>query len=215
MTDEGFNPDFFPSAASSQQAFIKQYVPQDDDTGCVANFEMYSEYKPFKSKEAGREIFEDVLYIRINIRGDNKREVHRPASDADKRRFPFCWQEFQKGEAAAARGTPITKLAGIDPSIARAFQAQNVFTIEDLALVSDNNLQNLGAGAREMRAKAVEFVKSQQGMTAAQEENRQLRELVAKQSEDLAKAMALIERQNEEIAARSRQPQAKKSETTI
>jgi len=58
--------------------------------------------------------------------------------------FHFSWQEYQKGEKAASRGTPLNKLAGMDPSLLRHYHALNVFTIEDLSLVSDLGLQNLG-----------------------------------------------------------------------
>jgi hypothetical protein len=65
-----------------------------------------------------------------------------------------------------------------------------------MAMVNDNNLQNVGMGARELRRKAIEYVKAHEGVSEAGT----LRELVSKQSEDLAKAMALIERQNETIS---------------
>lgn len=185
--------------------FIRQYTPSDDDAGCIATFETVSEYKPFKSKaerereggDPNAEIYEPVLYIRINIRGNDKLEVHRPATSDDKRRFPFAWQEHQRGENAVSRGTPLTKLTGMDPPTLRHLHAKNVFTIEDLTSVSDNNLQNLGLGARELRKNAIEYVSTHKVATEAKEENSQLRELVEKQSAQLAQAMAVIEQLKE------------------
>jgi hypothetical protein len=190
------------------KAFIRQFVPADDDTGCIATFETVQEFKPFKSKELqlkaeaeGRipgpecEIYEPVTYIRINIRGSNLREVHRPIREEDKRRFPYAWQEYQKGEKAASRGTPLSKLAGLDASLIRHYHALSVYTIEDLALVSDLNLQNLGTGAREFRRAAQEFIESRRPT-----EDPALRETVVKQGEQLAQAMALLEKLSEENA---------------
>jgi hypothetical protein len=146
--------------SQSAKDFIKQYIPSDDDEGCIGTFETVREFKPAKSqvlreqaekegKVAGPEceIYENVVFIRINIRGNDKLEVHRPANEADKRRFPFAWQEFQKGEAAASRGTHLNKLPGLDAPTIRTYNAKNVFTVEDLALVTDTHLPNLGTGS--------------------------------------------------------------------
>lgn len=231
---DNFDPNTFPAqqftgvppaapnlSGFSQAArdFIKQYVPSDDDEGCIGTFETVREFKPAKSqalreqcqkegKTAGPEceVYEDVTFIRINIRGNDKLEVHRPANEADKRRFPFAWQEFQKGEAAASRGTHLNKLPGLDTPTIRSYNAKNVFTVEDLALVTDTHLPNLGIGAREKRQQAVEYVQSIKGSAVVQAQIResqdavaQMRETVASQGEQLAKALALIEKQSAEI----------------
>lgn len=196
--------------SAGAQAFIRQFQPADDDSGCIATFETVREFKPFKTQQAkiaaeaeGRpfgvtdEVYEDVTYIRINIRGSNLREVHRPIRDEDKRRFPFSWQEYQKGEKAAARGTPLKKLAGMDPSILRHYHALNVFTIEDLSLVSDLGLQNLGTGAREFRRAAQEWVEARKPAAAS---DPQLLDLVARMDAKLDSQQATIEKLMEENA---------------
>lgn len=187
--------------------FIKEYAPQDDDSGCIVSFETVREFKPFKTRLAqeaaereGREIspdldvFENETFIRINIRGNDKIEVHRPVRDEDKRRFPFAWQEYQRGKQILARGTPLAKL-GIDPSVIRQYQARNVWTVEDLARVDDNNLGNLGTSAREYRRAAQELIAKQQAPapTAALEEQ------LAKMSAQLSQAMDLIAKQQQQI----------------
>lgn len=210
MATPEFDPsDFTPGVASRAQLpaeaaglsegakqFIRQYVPSDDGADCVVTFETRQDYQPFKSKEAGHEIYDDVIYIRKSVRGNDKLEVVRPVREEDKREYPFAWQEFQKGNAAAERGTNIAKLPGVDAPTLRLLHSKNIFTIEDMAMVNDNNLQNVGLGARELRRSAIEYVDSHKGA----EEAGGLREMVDKQSSDLAKAMALIERQNEMIA---------------
>lgn len=215
MSDEGFDPANFPMPASNMQAFIKQYVPEDDDSGAIASFEIVHEFKPWKSAKAteeaqaidpaapAKEIWEDVVFIRINIRGNDKIEVHRTASDADKRRFPYAWQEFQRGQQGALRGTHLSKI-GMDTATIRSLNAKNVYTVEDLAMVSDNNLQNLGAGAREFRSKAADFVRTKDAVLAIDEERNELRAQVAKQAEQIAQLMALAEKLNEENAKKSK-----------
>lgn len=234
----GTPPATLPGLAGFSQAardFIKQYVPSDDDEGCIGTFETVKEFKPAKSQKlkeevekAGKvagpecEVYEDVVFIRINIRGNDKLEVHRPANEADKRRFPFAWQEFQKGEAAASRGTHLNKLAGLDAPTIRTYNAKNVFTVEDLALVTDTHLPNLGTGSRERRQQAIEYVQSMKGSAVTQAQIKesqdaviQMRETVAAQGAQLAQAMALIEKlsaENEQLTKRKRpgpKPKAK------
>lgn len=145
------------------QHFIRGYTPADDDQGVIGSFELVSVHQTFKSKEASEkkgeavEIFEDVVFVRINVRGNDKTEVHRPARQEDFRRFPFAYQQFKAGLGNQGRGTALSMI-GMDASVVRQMHAKNVFTIEDLALVNDNNLQNLGAGAREWRHKAKLYV---------------------------------------------------------
>lgn len=201
--------------SAGAKAFIRQFQPADDDAGCIATFETVKEFKPFKTKQVqdkleadGRpftaldEVYEDVIYIRINIRGSNLREVHRPIREEDKRRFPFSWQEYLKGEKAACRGTPLVKLAGMDAPLVRHYHALNVFTIEDLALVSDIGLQNLGTGAREFRRNAQEWMEARRPIAT----DPAVLETLAGQQAQLAQAMALIEKLSEENEKLKKKP---------
>lgn len=171
-----FDPEAFHAGARSEREFLRQYVPQDDDEGVIANFERFREHQPFESKEKGQDVYRDVDYVRIRVRGNDKLEVHKRATEQDKRRFPFAWQQYQLGKDQAARGTPLDEI-GIAPSTLPAYHAKNVFTVEDLARVDDGNLQNLPAGSRDFRHKARERVSLKQraeGRDELVEQNRQL-----------------------------------------
>lgn len=245
MSQDNFDPNTFPAQqftgvppsplpglagfSAAAKAFIREYVPADDDEGAIGTFETVREYKPAKSQKmreqataAGKEpgpdceVYEDVVFIRINIRGNDKLEVHRPAREEDKRRFPFAWQEFQKGSAAAERGTALTKLPGMEPNMTRRYHSFNVFTIEDLALITDTHGPNLGTGWREMRQRAIEYVNSRKTSVQHNAEMDELRATMARQGEQLAQALALIERQSEEnakLSALVSKPKGKGSES--
>lgn len=203
--------DSLPATLSAgARAFIKEYAPQDDDSGCVVSFETVREFKPFLTRQAqekaeaeGRtpgpecEVFGEETFIRINIRGNDKIEVHRPVRDEDKRRFPYAWQEYKRGSQHQQRGTPLARL-GIDSSVVRQYHARNVWTVEDLAQVNDNNLQNLGTNAREFRRAAQEFLQS-----APSASSQAMQAQIDSLSEKLAKAMQLIEQQSEQLAKRA------------
>lgn len=208
----GYNP----HDASRNVDTSRRYTQKDDDPGCIGSFEWYSEYKPFASKEATEkegkpvEIFENVLYVRIDIRGSSLNGVHRPARAEDKSRFPYAWQEFNRGEKARERGVPIQML-GLDLPIIRQLAAKNIFTVEDMSVVSDNNLTNLGLGARELRKRALEFLDARKESPVAEARVSEQQEIINRQAEQLARATALIEKLSEQVSADSK-PRGKKTE---
>ena len=172
-----FNPEAFAQPAGSQAAFLRQYVPTDDDEGVTATFFNREEVMPFLSQQAGKEIKEKKLYVRIVVKGDDKKIVVRPVNDQDKRRFPFSWQQFERGEDQSKRGTPLTDLFDSDAEIVPHYGAMNIHTLEDLAQVSDGNLQALGAGARENRLRAKEYLAKVKDASEVGELRRRLADL--------------------------------------
>jgi hypothetical protein len=175
-----FNPEAFGSSTGSQASFLKQYVPNDDDEGVIATFFVRDEVMPFLSQQAGKEIKEKKQYVRIVVKGNDKNIVIRPVTDQDKRRFPFAWQQFERGESQSAKGTPLSDLFDSDSEIVPHYHAMNVFTLEDLSQVSDGNLQALGAGARENRLKAKEYLGKVKDSGRVAELEARLAELEAK-----------------------------------
>lgn len=209
-------PQGFGQLPVGAREFARQYLPEDDDSGAIGSFEVVKEHKPAKSRAlreqaeaSGREpgvecdVYEPVTYVRITIRGNDKLEVHRPAYEADKKRFPFAWQEFLRGESAPVRGTPL-HIMGMDASLIRSCQGKNVHCIEDMAKVTDTWLQNLGTGAREWRSKALEFVDSQKYTKAASLEvakSAASNEQMQKLEEQLGQLLKLAQAQAAEIEA--------------
>jgi len=185
--------------------FIRQYVPADDSKDVIVTFEIVNEFKPAKSRIASEvagkpvEIYEDVVFIRKNVRGTTPLKYIGPSGMRTSASFHFPGRNFKKGEKAAARGTPLNKLVGMHPSILRQYHALNVFTIEDLALVSDIGLQNLGTGSRELRRAAIEWVERMQPVTPTASDP-QLLDLVARMDAKLDSQQATIEKLMEENA---------------
>jgi hypothetical protein len=175
-----FNPEAFGSSTGSQASFLKQYVPNDDDEGVMATFYAKDEVMPFLSQQAGHEIKEKKTYVRIVVKGNSLNVVTRPVTDQDKRRFPFSWQQFQRGEDQSKRGTALTELFDPDTEIVPHYHAQNVFTLEDLTQVSDSNLQSLGAGARENRLRAKEYLDKVKDSARVKDLEARIAELEAK-----------------------------------
>ena len=195
---EVFDPSGFAMPASSKQAFLKQYVPQDDDEGVRAFFYRKDVYQPHQSKEAGKEIYKSVDYINIRVVGNDKANFHGPARDEHKRRFPFAWQQYEKGEEQAKHGMPLDKI-GVAPESIVQYQAKNIFNVEDLAAVTDGNLQHFPPGTRELRHRARQIL--DQGKSAGFDDR--LKALEEQNATLTAQLTAALDKLSEKVPKRA------------
>ena len=100
----------------------------------------------FKTQEQGRPIFEEKLYIKIAVPGDNLSEIDRPMYNEDKVRFSqqwFAYQNTQDGEESFV-GTPLKEWPLITTSQAEELKGIKFRTVEDVANCSDLQLQRIG-----------------------------------------------------------------------
>jgi hypothetical protein len=205
-----FNPEAFSAGNGSRSAFLSDYnlsdsgQPLDDERGVLAEFSMDKVLLGFKSKEAGREIFEDREFISIRIRGQDKSNVVREVTEQDKRRFPRAYAAFKANVTQARVGTPIERLAAVSPTQIYMFKQHNITTVEDLSEVADQYLQNLGPGSRDLQRQAKEFLSN--GKVA----NAELEAKVDEQSAQLKQALELIQQLKQQLNDSTAKP-AKKS----
>lgn len=111
------------------------------------NVEFYS--KPvqhaFKTQLEGRPIFEDVIFVKISVPGDQTTVIDTPARDDHKARFPMHWQFYQNthGENLEA-GTPLRAWPILTAAQAEELRALKFLTVESIATASDAQLQRIG-----------------------------------------------------------------------
>ncbi len=165
--------------------------------GLHVEFYIESVQRAFKSEEAGRPIFEDVEFIKILIPGDKNFSPEREATEADKQRFPLEYARFKNGmkESEQAIGTPLSQWPAMTRSMAKEFNAMNVFTVEQLAGMSDQGKQAFGMGALEWSAKAKAYMDAAGGGAAI--------EKYAAENESLKRDMEIMRQQIAELSARS------------
>lgn len=112
----------------------------------------------FKSKQAGRPVFEDREFVRIIIPGDRRSMVVEPVNDDHKARWPREYEAFKAGQEAPVDGTPLADWPQIGRARVEELAYFHIRTVEQLAAVNDAHLQNLGMGAREERERAKVFL---------------------------------------------------------
>lgn len=127
------------------------------------------------SDKEGRPIYDKILFVRIVASGQAKSEViyevEREFQDGSIRankniynRFEEYIEKFKsKNEGGDLKGTPIEQWPAIDVRTAAELKAQNIFTVESLAELSDTGLQNIGMGGRALQAKAKAFLDAAKG----------------------------------------------------
>jgi len=146
------------------------HVQHGTDQGLFVQFYLESLKDEEETTLQGRPIFRDVEFIKIIPVGDKNTIVCRPVKTTDDAgtppdsvRWPQQYAAFKAQQEQPLVGTPITEWPPISKSQALMLKGVNVHTVEALAAVSDSNLVNLGMGARELRDKAIAYLKSAEG----------------------------------------------------
>lgn len=102
---------------------------------------------------------DDVIMVELTTKGARGESISKIATDEHKEAFPRAWAEFN-GEAYEHAGT---ELKVLDFSLGRIkeLNALGIYTVEELAQVSDGNIARLREG-NQLKNKAVKFLEGQQ-----------------------------------------------------
>lgn len=156
-----------------REAGMPENVPQ-----VGVGFCLYPLKNEAESEKAGREIFKDVEFVRIQVPGDRESIYFQPATAKHRQRFPTAYRAFKEQNAVAQQGTPIEHWPAIGRGMALTFKAAGIPTVEALTEVHDGNLDKLGNEAREWRAKARGYVANATSSAAAQKLERERQQLL-------------------------------------
>jgi hypothetical protein len=115
------------------------------DEKLAVQFNLHPLQSAEKSAAEGRPIFDDVEYVKIMTPGDRNDIIHRPATEADKRRFPKQYAAFKSGHTDhSASGTPLKAWPAVTASQVEELKYFHVHTVEQLANLSDTNAKSIG-----------------------------------------------------------------------
>lgn len=168
----------------------------NNSPGIFAQFTLEPSEQTFLSEKEGRPIFADKEFIRILIAGDKNSEVFREATENDKTRFHEVYKRFKDGLEGRDQlvGTPLSQWTLLKPSQIRELEAINIFTVEQLAAISDSMKQRLGMGANELVASAAAYLGSAKDASMAG--------ALAAENERLKSDMEAMKLQVQELASR-------------
>lgn len=118
-----------------------------------------------ESEKAGRPIFKDVEHVRIIVPGDNRTEVVRVATDADKERFSRIYDHYKSTGEKSAVGTPVEEWPTLTKSQAKELKGLNIRTVEQLASMTGAAHEALPPEFKPQVARAQAFL-AQAGATS-------------------------------------------------
>ena len=104
----------------------------------------------FKSKEAGKDIFEMRDYISITIPGQTQGTNIFPVKQTYMDRFPLQWEAYKIDKDQKITGTPIEALPSIGNEHILICKQNNIDTIEQLITVPIEALNDLGPDGQTM-----------------------------------------------------------------
>lgn len=145
-----------------------------------------------QSAKEGRPIFREKEYIEIRFPGNRTDAVARPATEADKARFPEHYKAFKNRIEMPEIGTPLSEWPAISRSQAEELSFYNIKTVEQLASVNDQQGQKF-MGFQGLRQKAKEFLELSKSVVEAS----QLRDELKQRDDLIAKMQAQLDRLTE------------------
>lgn len=151
MQTADFNPDDFTQQGTAEA-----------DKGLLVRFFYNTVPDKQATEKEGRPVFKEVEYIEIRIPGKRDAQACRPATFADKKRFPEHYKAFKDRVDMPEMGWPLSEWPQITRSQAEELSFQNIKTVEQLAACPDSSIGNImgGYGLKEKAQKALEEAKN-------------------------------------------------------
>jgi hypothetical protein len=174
MSDVDYGPAFRPQGVDWNNADQTVGTVNFQDRNTHAIFYMDKRHNPAKSEAAGHPVYDNIPFVRIGNPGERLNVVIRPATDVDRRRFALQWAQFQQNAEQRPDGAPISMLYPNDPAKIGLLEGCGVWTVEQLAALSGNAIENIGMGCQTMVNEAQAYLKMAEKGVRAIEFRKQL-----------------------------------------
>jgi hypothetical protein len=176
------------------------------DPSMVVMFYLKPVLNPAKSDAHGSPQFDDKIFVRIHPPGERLNIVDKPATDADRKRFPMQWMQFKENAPQECSGTPIDMLFPSKPSISAALKASGVHTVEQCSELSAHAIETIGMGAQQWQNEAKRYlqiankgVKATELRRIVEEKDREINSLQNKVERLVAELDSIRERANQSV----------------
>lgn len=145
----------------------------------------------------------ELEYVTVVVAGDTLTEASQPVDDQLRERFADAYAAWKAGKDIII-GTPVTDWPLITSRQAVFLEANNIFSVENLAELSDYNIGGIPDG-RELRDKAVRWLRKKGTADLAAENARLLARVAAlEKAQPKRKRPEMPKEQRDKVAARQR-----------
>ena len=113
-----------------------------------------------RSREAGRQLYDEVERVQFLIGGDKYHQPVRRVTNEIKARFPDEYAAFKRGEEVCVSGTPVDTWPPLNRTQVLNLKQLNILSVEQLAEASDATIQAIGIGGRTLVKQAIAFIET-------------------------------------------------------
>ena len=160
---------FAPAIPPQFNGSVVAMASHGSDANLMVEFFVEDVYQEYQSEKEGRAIYKPVNKVRIFAPG-NKSDIIKhvqmedePNSPSHPHRFPRQWAAFQAQQEQVPDGTPLEMCKFIQSHRVKELKAMHIHTAEQLASMSDANMQALGMDGRRLRDLCKAYVSEDKG----------------------------------------------------
>lgn len=171
-----------------------------DDRSVVAFFDDEYVKNDFQSDQKGSIVYDHYISIELQYPGNNTTNFKQRFKPEDGEtgnqwtaRFPNQWQAFKTQKEQLPEGTPIEHWPPVDKKRILELKAQKVFTVEQIAGLTDMTGPNIGMDWRKLRDMAVAYIKPNEAAAAISK--------LTKENEDLKNRLDALEKNLQNLSA--------------
>lgn len=125
-------------------ALFQQVIGQSESEKNVAARFYDKSVKTNEVAKNGLPVFKNVTYIEIRLKDNSTEVFNQPATDEKIRRFPKEYALYQLSKKQVENGTPLEQFAFLTAAEIATCKSRGVFTVEALAGLDIDKVQNLG-----------------------------------------------------------------------
>ena len=185
---------------------LRNYDVMNESTantgGAIPIFKMIATEDRAAALETGKPVFIEIEHVEIRIPGDPKNIITAKVTDQHRERWPEQYEKWKKTQENTVNGTPLEQWPLLNTAQVMQLKVSQIYTVEQLADLSDTAKQNYGMGISELQTKAKAFLAHAKDTAYAQK--------IAVQLEDANERIALLEKQIVDIGKINKRDKTKK-----
>lgn len=181
-------------------------APQDENKGVHPRFYMESVQDELATAREGRPIFREEERIQMVMAGNPTFSPVFKVNDEHRHRWPRAYEAFRAGEEMALEGTPLEQWPILNRSQVKELKALEIHSVEQMAEVTDYNLQKIGMGGRALRDAAKAYLDDSARMSAltqAAKENENMRSEISTLRHQVEELSTLLNRSHGQLMAKN------------
>lgn len=166
------------------------------DAALQVRFHMESRLDNVATSETGEPVWKNVEYVEIHVPGDNTNIPYRPVEEKDRKRFAKQYEAWTRGHGEVTDGQPLKMWPAITPAEVSMLAHARVYTVEQLAAVSDENASRIGP-ILALRDRARRHLEQSRMQAPVERLNAKLEEQqgeISSLKEELQRAIAALQR---------------------